>query len=59
MAVKRDVTQELKVEAQLRQMQKMESIGTLASGIAHDLNNALAFFSGMRLDDRTRQTVKA
>ena len=41
-AVKRDVTQELKVEAQLRQMQKMESIGTLASGIAHDLNNALA-----------------
>jgi len=41
-AVKRDVTQELKAEAQVRQMQRTESIGTLASGIAHDLNNALA-----------------
>jgi len=41
-AVKRDVTQELKVESQVRQMQKMEGIGTLASGIAHDLNNVLA-----------------
>src|SRR5262249_11843211 len=31
-----------RVEAQLLRTQRMESIGTLASGIAHDLNNVLA-----------------
>jgi PAS domain S-box-containing protein len=41
-AVKRDVTQELKLESQFRQAQKMESIGTLAGGVAHDFNNILA-----------------
>jgi len=38
----RDVTEKKKFEAQLLRNQRLESIGTLAGGIAHDLNNALA-----------------
>jgi two-component system NtrC family sensor kinase len=40
-AIKRDLTENHKLEAQLQHAQKMESIGTLAGGIAHDLNNIL------------------
>lgn len=37
-----DVTQRKLIEAQLMRAQRLESVGTLAGGIAHDLNNVLA-----------------
>ncbi|MFH0824131.1 MAG: ATP-binding protein, partial [Pseudomonadota bacterium] len=40
-ALKRDITQHLALSQQLVQAQKMESIGTLAGGVAHDFNNIL------------------
>ncbi len=40
--VSRDVTEKKLLDQQFMRMQRMESIGTLAGGIAHDLNNVLA-----------------
>lgn len=65
--VNTDITEQKQLEKQLNHIQRLESIGTLASGIAHDLNNILAPMLGIaqllplkltNIDKETRQLLE-
>lgn len=67
LTVDTDITEKKQLEAQFLRAQRLESIGTLASGVAHDLNNILTpILASAQLlplkfpnsDDRTQQLLK-
>ncbi|MDB6031249.1 MAG: Blue-light-activated protein [Verrucomicrobiales bacterium] len=55
-----DTTEQMNLEAQLRHAQKLESVGQLAAGVAHDFNNILTIIQGHtdRLLDQSANNEK-